>query len=258
MPVVRKSSVRAALAVIPMALAVVLGSAGLAHATEEDGRATIHDGNVDAGQKDACEKAGLAGTPLQSGVDLDVDGGDETDEYLHIAGVAEAVTVSGIVVKGGDHYNVYVPGELGLSEAPPWMDLRAPLNHGGNIPTISHWLACGVSDDITTTTTPPTKTTPSEPTKSSESTPPKTNSSTPSESTSRTSGETSSSAPSTTSTVGGSVTTTTTPGVVVENASNSGDLASTGFGSSWLLWAGGLLVLAGAAVLVLLRVRRNA
>jgi LPXTG-motif cell wall-anchored protein len=257
MPVVRKSSVRAALAVVPMALAVVLGTAGLAHATEEDRRATIHDGNVDAGQKGACATAGLDGQPLQPS-DFDFsDGEPDVDQYLTINSVADGIIVTGIVVKGGPAYNVYVPDE-GLEATPPWTDLRSPLNDGGNIPTISHWFACGVPNGKTPSSEAPTKSKPEQPSKSSESTPPKTSSSTPTESTPGTSGE-SSSAPSTTSTVGGSVTTTTTPGVVaVENASDSDDLAYTGVGSSWLLWAGGLLVLAGAAVLALLRIRRNA
>jgi LPXTG-motif cell wall-anchored protein len=257
MPVVRKSSVRAALAVVPMALAVVLGSAGLAHATEEDGRATIHEGNLDREHEDACTD--LGGQPLpESGFTFT---GGVGHQYLTINSVVDGTTVTGIVVKGGPAYNVYEPG-AGLKEALEWENLQSPLmekkNGGHIIPEISHWFACGVPTGKTTSSEAPTKSKPEQPTKSSESTQPKTSSSTPTESTPETPGE-SSSVPSTTSTVGGSVTTTTTLGAIaVENASDSDDLASTGFGSSWLLWAGGLLVLAGAAVLVLLRIRRNA
>ncbi|SFB64211.1 LPXTG-motif cell wall anchor domain-containing protein [Amycolatopsis marina] len=250
MPVVRKSSVRAALAVVPMALAVVLGTAGMAHATyDEDPRATVHEGNVDAGQKDACKTAGLEGTPLKAGVLDFTEGTPNVDQYLTITGLGDGVTVSGIVVKGGPGYNVYVPGEKGLSDVPPWTELRSPLNKGGKIPAISHWFACGTVTVPTTSTTTST-------TDSSTTTPPESSSTEPPESTSSTSGE--SSTPASTSTSGVATTTSTPAAVPVENASDNDDLASTGFGSGWLLWVGGLLVLGGAAVLVLLRIRRNA
>ncbi len=44
--------------------------------------------------------------------------------------------IDGIIVKGGNAYNVYGP------EDAPFQDLRAPLNGGEGIPAISHWFIC--------------------------------------------------------------------------------------------------------------------
>ena len=43
-------------------------------------------------------------------------------------------------VKGGDNYNVYGAATSGV-------DLRSPLNGGGNVPAISHYLFCYVPGD---------------------------------------------------------------------------------------------------------------
>ncbi|SFP34405.1 LPXTG-motif cell wall anchor domain-containing protein [Amycolatopsis arida] len=232
-----RRSARTVLAALPLALAVLLPTAGTAHATfTEDDRATRHEGNVDGGQKDACERAGLAGQPVEL-PESTLHG--EENRFLDITAVPDGVTVTGIVVKGGDAYNVYEPGERGLPETPPWTELRAPLNKGGKIPAISHWFVCATTTPDTSTT-PPTSATATPPTEPS------------------TPGETSSSAPSsstTTSTPPAGATTTTTPAAVaVEDTDN---LASTGFDSGWLIWVGALLVLGGATVLVLLRLRRG-
>jgi hypothetical protein len=90
------------------------------------------------------------------------EGGEPNkDQYLTLT-AKPGVTVTGIVMKGGNGFNVYVPGEKGLEEAPgPWEKLYAPLNKGGNIPQISHWYACGEAEEVVETpTSTPTTTTP--------------------------------------------------------------------------------------------------
>ncbi|MDU0294740.1 LPXTG cell wall anchor domain-containing protein [Saccharothrix longispora] len=108
-----------------------------------DDRATAHVGNVDIGQPgNACEVVGLPGDEgtLPAGT-FTSDG-----TYLDVIALPEGSTITGVVVKGGDNYNVYPNlGDL------PWTDLHAPLNNGGNVPGISHWFAC-LSERTTTTT----------------------------------------------------------------------------------------------------------
>lgn len=220
---------RAAVTVVALATAALLGTAGTALACwTDDNRATPIEGNTST-----CEKAKLPGTEVST-KDLTYTGGTNDDKYLNITAVAAGVKVTAIVVKGGDGYNVYEPGKRGLGKTPPWEKLRSPMNKGGQQATISHWFACGE------------KTKPTEPTKPSEPTRPT---------------KPSSSAPATSKPAESSPAPTSTPApapAIGGDGSNGGGLADTGFDNAWLLWAGGLLVLAGAGVLVLLRVRRKA
>ena len=71
----------------------------------------------------------MSGTVTNSGQDLQIS-------------VPNGVTVDAVVVKGGNGYNVYsnttyLPPKLASPQ-----DYVAPLNNGGNIPTISHWFVC--------------------------------------------------------------------------------------------------------------------
>ncbi|WP_141997644.1 hypothetical protein [Amycolatopsis cihanbeyliensis] len=235
----RRFPVRPALLAVPMAVGLLIGAAATAHATEaEDPRASGHEGNATT-----CAEAGLDGAVL-SQEDLTFTGGTpNVDQYLSIT-AAEGGTVTGIVVKGGPRYNVYQPGSNGLSGTPPWEGLRAPLNNGGNIPQISHWYLCGTGTPDTTSSTPTTIETTE---------------------TTETTGSTNPSTPdrSTTSEAGGSpgtsadATTASVTSAAVVPAGEDGDLASTGFGGSGLIWLGALLVLAGTALLVLFRIRRG-
>jgi LPXTG-motif cell wall-anchored protein len=218
---------RAAATVLALATAAMLGMAGTALACHtDDDRAIATPKNVST-----CEKANLPGTEVST-KDLTYTGGTEKDKYLNITAVGEGVTVTAIVVKGGDGYNIYEPGKRGLGKTPPWEKLRSPMNGGGQQAQISHWFACGEK-----------KTKPTEPAKPSESAKPPTSAP-------------ASSKPAETS---GAPSSTQAPAPAVGgNGANGGGLADTGFDNAWLLWAGGLLVLAGAVVLVLLRVRRKA
>ncbi|RSM71896.1 hypothetical protein DL991_33585 [Amycolatopsis sp. WAC 01375] len=222
--------VRSAVTVVALATVALLGTAGTALATRSDDRAT----QVVGENATTCEGAKLPGKVLPTS-DLTFTGGTD-NLLLNITAVGKGVTVTAIVVKGGHGYNVYVPGEKGLPENPPWTELRSPLNKGDQQAAISHWFVCGEKK------TPPTEQPkPSEPTKTSTAKPP-------------------TSAPTTSkpSESSGTPTSTTAPAPAVDgNGGNGGGLADTGFDNAWLLWAGGLLVLAGAGVLVLLRVRRG-
>lgn len=220
--------VRSAVTVVALATAALLGTAGSALATRSDDRAT----QVVGSNATTCEGAKLPGKVLPTS-DLTFTGGTQEDLHLAITAVAKGVTVTAIVVKGGHGYNVYVPGEKGLPEVPPWTELRSPLNKGDQQAQISHWFVCGEKK------AEPTK--PSEPTKTSTAKPP-------------TSAPTTTDKPSETSAP--SSTAVPAPNVGGDGA-NGGGLADTGFDNAWLLWAGGLLVLGGAAVLVLLRMRRK-
>lgn len=129
-------------AVIALALGTVGVTGSPALAQTEDPRATVFPGNATT-----CEDAGLEGEILTPGVDFTYTGGGPDDQFVTIESVSEGTEVTGIVVKGGPNYNVYVPGTLGLPADPPWEDLRSPLNEGGNIPTISNWFVCGTPGD---------------------------------------------------------------------------------------------------------------
>ncbi|WP_034275970.1 hypothetical protein [Haloechinothrix halophila] len=254
-----KNRVRAAVLALPLAVGLSLGAATAAQAAtfEEDDRATIHTGNA----KD-CDDVGLDGSVIVQ-IDGEEDFGTELieyergeleeDQYLDILSIEDGVEVTGIVVKGGEDANIYVPGENGLEENPPWEDLRSPLNAGDKIPQISHWYICGSytpPETTTTTTTSETTTTTSSETST---TPPETTSTT--EET--TTAETTTGATSTTEETTSVAETSTTEAPVVDNASDSDDLAVTGFGSSWLIWAGVLFVVAGVGTIAGLRVLRK-
>ena len=198
-----------------------------------DDRAVAYAGNVDINHDDACAVGGLTGTPIAPGKFTFTGGVGKQD--LDITAGPEGVKVTGIVVKGADAYNVYLAGKLGSL---PWNDLRSPLKND-KVPDISHWYGCGVKDTTTTTTT--TTTTATTTTVSTV-----THSSSPSSSTSST----------TTTTTSGAVTPTTTTTVAPVPVASEDDLASTGFGSAWLLGLGAALVAAGAAVLFVMRRRR--
>ncbi|MFC3896970.1 LPXTG cell wall anchor domain-containing protein [Lentzea rhizosphaerae] len=191
-----------------------------------DERAVAYDKNVAPGHDDVCTVGGLTGTVVAKGK-LTFTGGGEQDQYLNITAVDAGVTVTGVVVKGSDAFNVYLAAKLGPL---PWNKLRSPENNGGNVPTISHWYACGVKKDQTSSS-------------SSSSTSPSTITHTAPPSSSETTTSSSSEVAATT--------TTTAAG-----APGSNDLASTGFGSAWLVGLGAALLAAGVAVLFVLRRRR--
>jgi len=197
-----------------------------------DSRATAHAGNATT-----CAEAGLPGTTVTL-----PSTEDPTHTFLTISNsdIPAGDTLLAVVVKGGPAYNVY----QGLSE---WTLLHSPLDPGGNIPTISHWFACvtkannGGGGPTTTypTTAPPTST----------SVMPRTTAPGESSSTSAPATTTTTAPGATTTVVGASPTSTSTTG--------SGSLPSTGFGNSWLIWVGVLLLLVGGGIYALPRLARR-
>ncbi|HEX3591112.1 MAG TPA: LPXTG cell wall anchor domain-containing protein [Pseudonocardiaceae bacterium] len=207
-----------------------------------DGRATAHPGNVTS-----CAAAHLPGQTItvpnledQSHKFVTVTNGDlpPGDEIL------------AVVVKGGPGYNVY----QGLAA---YTALHAPVNNGGQIPTISHWFAC-----VTHTTTPHPTTTKPYPTTTT--TPPYTTTTETTTETTTTETTTTETTTPTTETTTPTTTGphTTTTGAVFPTTTKPGTpgttrLAFTGFGQSWLLWVGVLLLLAGGGFVAVHRVSRR-
>ncbi|GLZ31108.1 hypothetical protein Lesp02_32960 [Lentzea sp. NBRC 105346] len=183
-----------------------------------DARASVYAGNVAPDHDDACTVGKLTGEPIANGGFTFTGGDNQAD--LDITAVPSGFTVTGVVVKGGPAYNVYLVAQLG---ALPWNDLHAPLNDSGSPAAISHWYACGIK-------TGPTSEKPREEQPKEEQ---------PSSSAAPTS-STSTSAPA--------------PAGAVQAETEA--LASTGFGSPWLIGLGAALVTAGAGVLFFLRRKR--
>ncbi|WHT18382.1 LPXTG cell wall anchor domain-containing protein [Crossiella sp. CA-258035] len=216
---------------LALTLLLCLGLAGPAAAqptatSAGDPRATAHPGNATT-----CAQAGLPGQLISGQLTLNISGGS----HLTVTAVPLGVTVTGIVVKGGDNHNVYLPGALGLL---PWPGLHSPLvGQKGNVPDISHWFACGTGQTTTKSTTKATKS---------------------STATTTTGGAT------TSTTSRGTTTTTlaTTPRTTAPTSTpvpvpvaHDDELASTGFDNGWLLGLGAVLLLAGGVALALAKRR---
>lgn len=186
-----------------------------------DDRAVAHIGNVESDWPTACTVGGLTGTSITS--DKFTFAGGKGTPDVDITVIPPGVTITGVVVKGAEAYNVYLAAKLGSL---PWNDLRAP-DKNEKAPGISHWYACGVVTEQPPNQEPPKQDPPKEEQPPSSSAAP-TSSST-------------AAAPTSTSAVAGA----------------SDQLAATGFGSAWLVGLGAALLAAGAAVLLVLR-RRSA
>lgn len=242
------SRIRAAAAAGALAVAAAVTGAVFATSAQaaetDDPRAVAFDGNVST-----CEGAELAGEIIDPSDLTYEDGEIDVDQSVTITGVAEGVTVTGIVVKGGNAYNVYEPGLRELPADVPWEDLVAPINDGGQQPALSHWFVCGTVD--TPPSSEPPSSEPSEP--SEEPSEPSEEPSEPSEEPSEPSEEPSE--PSEEPSEEPTTTTTDAPDVAAEE---DDDLALTGFGAGWLIPIGALLLVGGGAALWLARNRRSA
>ncbi len=193
-----------------------------------DDRATAHPGNV-VGEKH-CDDLYPGSHDVTADLTATTSGEGENGTYLDITAVADGVEVLGVIVKGGNAYNQYDVADLGEL---PWLELHSPLNPNGKPAAISHWFACGIGESTTTTPTSPTTTTGTETT-------------------------TTESSPATTTTTGGSEvagTSVTTTSAEVSPAAEDEELASTGVNAGWMVALAAGLLLAGGAVLTLLRVR---
>ncbi|MBP2476708.1 hypothetical protein JOF53_005580 [Crossiella equi] len=211
-----------------------------------DPRATAFDGN-------ATTCAGFGGTLVTGQLTVSV-----TSTHVTITAVPPQITLTAVVLKGGDAYNLYLPAGLG---ALPWTGLHSPLvGQNGNIPQISHWFACGTTKTTTTktTTTTTTRTTTATTTTTTRATS-TTRTSTTTGGTTTSPGSTeptttpsSTSGESTTPVVSTTPVRTTAPVPVAEE-----DLARTGFDGGWLLALGVLLLLGGGLTLAVLRSHRR-
>lgn len=270
--VLPSSRSRAAIAAASFAVTAVLATtatSATAHAAEtDDPRAIAVDGNAST-----CAGAGLSGTIVDES-DLEFTGGQvNSDTALSITGVADGLDVTGIVVKGGDAYNVYQPGERGLAADVPWEKLVAPINNGGQQPELSHWFVCAEGTPSTTepptTTTEPPATTTTEP--SSSEPPAGTEPPSSSEPSTTTPGDSPSDEPSSSEPAGSTCVESTSEmaepaddaastdecaAAGAEPATEDDDLALTGFGAAWLIPVGVLLLIGGGAALWLARSRR--
>ncbi len=177
-----------------------------------DDRATSYAGNATT-----CADAKLAG-------EIILKDDKPKGQYLTIdpADIPEGFELTGTVIKGGNGFNVYPPQYL--------TDLHAPLvGQNGNVPDMSHWFACGVkSEESSTPSTPPSN--------------PSSNPSSPSSPANPSNPGSSSSAPA----VGGNT-------VVGDD-----ELATTGFSATGPLIGGlALLLIGGVLLLILSRTRRQ-
>lgn len=234
----RRSGLLASAALAAVASLVLATSAFADEVTTDDPRAQPFSRFIDVNHPEACTVGGLSGNVVLPG-EFVYTGGDN-QQHLNITGVSEDVEVTGMLVKAGDVFNVYLADNLG--EALPWNELRAPVVDGGSLPEIGQWFGCGVAVEqppTSTTTTTTTTTTTSESTVTHSSTPASTSSSEP--------------ATSSSSAEAALATTTTVAPVPVAEVH---DLAATGFGSAWMLGLGAALVAAGAALVLVMRRRR--
>jgi hypothetical protein len=229
---VKSGLLRAFTAVLLTAGATFLASGVAAAATDTpppsgDDRAVVHSGNAVT-----CEQAHLTGGLIQVTATVDAN------TYVTVTGVPGGTAVTGIVVKGSDGFNVYLPGALGTL---PWKNLHAPIaGNSGKPATISHWFACG------TETTSSTSKTPCPPSSTS--------------ATSTTSSTTTTTAASSTTTTAAPVTTTTAVvAVTTTTSAATAPLAYTGFSGGWLVILAAVLLLGGAALIAIpkLRARRR-
>jgi hypothetical protein len=110
--------------------------------------ATTYPGNTSGEGNSSCSALNLGPTGTKvdgaysrsvGGYQFTVSGSDK--QYLSfapIAGTTPTTLIRAVIVKGGPAYNVYVYSAGQTSDA----GLTSPLNGGGNIPTISHYVVC--------------------------------------------------------------------------------------------------------------------
>jgi len=201
--------------------------------TSGDDRAVVYAGNAVT-----CEQAHLTGSLITLTATV-----DPSNTYVTVTGIPDGTTVSGVVVKGSDAFNVY--SNLGRL---PWTNLHPPIAGGSGKPaTISHWFACGTQTTTSTSKTP---------------CPPSSTSVTSStSSTSSTSNTSTTTAPSSTATTAPVTTTTTAvaPATTTTTEAAATPLAYTGFSGGWLVVLAAILLLGGAALIAIpkLRARRR-
>ncbi|GAA3433702.1 hypothetical protein [Kutzneria kofuensis] len=243
-----KSVIRNSLAAVLIAAGVAVCATGVAFAAGDpppsgDPRGVVHSGNAVT-----CAEAGLAG-----GI-ITVTATITDNTYITVTGLPADTMVTGVVVKGSDAYNVYLPDALGPL---PWTDLHSPIaGNSGKPATISHWFACGT--ETSTSTTPPTTTTTTTTESTTTTAPPTTiTTTTPCPTTTGTTTTTSATSTTPTSTTTTApvttteapTTTDTTEVVGLAATPSGGALAYTGFSGGWLIVIALVLMFAGLSLL---------
>ena len=116
--------------------------------TSQDGvTATTYDGNTSGEGNSSCSALGLGSTGWKvdgaysqsvTGYRFTVSGSEKQFlAFAPVAGTTPTTSILAVIVKGGPAYNVYrYTGQT--SDA----GLTSPVNGGGNIPTISHYVVC--------------------------------------------------------------------------------------------------------------------
>lgn len=109
---------------------------------------TAYSGNTTGEGSSSCSALGFgsSGTKVDGAYAASVGGyqftvSGDSKQYLAFApaGTVPTSTILAVIVKGGDAYDVYdYRSNPRTSDA----GLTSPYNHGGNIPTISHYVVC--------------------------------------------------------------------------------------------------------------------
>jgi len=140
-------SVSAVALVAGLTVALTAGSAGAA--SPSDPRADFHGGNVvNCGQIGLPDDTLAFANGTGSIDDGNVSGTVVNGTTVNVDDPSAGVTIDAVVVKGGPAYNVYSTnsGDPAGNHVPPAEALPteyiAPLNGGGNVPTVSHWFIC--------------------------------------------------------------------------------------------------------------------
>jgi hypothetical protein len=134
---------------VVFALGMLLAVAA-AQSPSDPTRATFHLGNVTT-----CAQIGFGGSNQLSGQGseshLDVSGIVQVNagpvhpgqgEELNVPITGPNVVIDAVVVKGGPAYNLYTDPAFLPPTLPPNQHYISPLNGGGNVPEISHWIVC--------------------------------------------------------------------------------------------------------------------
>lgn len=124
-------------------------------AVASDPRADFFPGNATTcAQVGFAEAVRIGGVGDAAGQDAYVSVATRDTRYVDVAitpaGTAAGVVIDGVVVKGGDGFNLYTnPAVLPPAAAPP-QGFFSPYVGVGNIPRISHWFVCYHFDDLPT------------------------------------------------------------------------------------------------------------
>jgi hypothetical protein len=121
------------------------GAASMTYTSAGGVTATTYDGNTSGEGNSSCSALGLGstGTKVDGAYSQSVGGYrftvSSSKQSLSFAPVGTPTTaIRAVIVKGGPAYNVYRYSAGQTSDA----GLTSPLNGGGNIPTISHYVVC--------------------------------------------------------------------------------------------------------------------